>query len=76
MNDIACLNFLQHYLPKLGYRWKGFRKVRKQVCKRINKRIKELNLGNIQAYSEYLENHGEEMKVLDALFNITIRKTK
>jgi chemotaxis protein methyltransferase CheR len=74
MNDITCLNFLQHYLPKLGYRWKGFRKVRKQVCKRINKRIKELNLENIQAYSVYLENHGEEMKVLDAVFNITISR--
>ena len=36
---------------------KGFRKVRNQVNKRINKRIKELGLGNIQAYSEYLENH-------------------
>lgn len=74
MNDKACINFLQHYLPKLGYRWKGFRRVRKQVCKRINKRIKELNLANIQAYSEYLENHREEMKVLDALFNITISR--
>jgi chemotaxis protein methyltransferase CheR len=74
MNDIACINFLQDYLPRLGYRWKGFRKVRKQVCKRINKRIKMLNLGNIQAYSEYLENHGEEMKVLDAVFNITISR--
>ena len=74
MNDIDCLNFLQHYLPKLGYRWEGFRKVRNQVCKRINKRIRELDLGTIQVYSEYLENHGEEMKVLDAIFNITISR--
>jgi chemotaxis protein methyltransferase CheR len=74
MHDKTWINFLQHYLPKLGYRWKGFRKVRNQVCKRINKRIKELDLGNIQAYSEYLENHGEEMKVLDAIFNITISR--
>ena len=39
-----------------------------------DKRIKELDLGNIQAYSEYLENHGEEMKVLDAICNITISR--
>jgi chemotaxis protein methyltransferase CheR len=48
--------------------------VRNQVCKRINKRIKELDLGNLQAYSEYLENHGDEMKVLDAICNITISR--
>ncbi len=74
MHDKACIDFLQEYLPNLGYRWKGFRKVRKQVCKRINKRIKELKLGNILAYSEYLENHGEEMTLLDAVFNITISR--
>jgi len=74
MHDKACINFLQHYLSKIGYRWEGFRKVRNQVCKRINKRIKELDFGNIQAYGEYLENHGEEMKVLDAIFNITISR--
>lgn len=74
MHDKACISFLQHYLPKLGYRWKGFRKVRNQVCKRINKRIRELDLSDIQAYNEYAQNHGEEMEVLDALFNITISR--
>jgi hypothetical protein len=64
MHDKACINFPQHYLPKLGYRWKGFRKVRNQVCKRINKRVKELDLGNIQAYREYLENHGGKIRPL------------
>jgi chemotaxis protein methyltransferase CheR len=74
MHDKDCINFLQHHLPKLGYSWKGFRKVRNQVWKRINKRMKELDLGNIQAYGEYLENHGQEIKVLDAMFNITISR--
>jgi chemotaxis protein methyltransferase CheR len=36
--------------------------------------MKELELENINAYSEYLENHGEEMKVLDAICNITISR--
>jgi chemotaxis protein methyltransferase CheR len=74
MQDRACISFLQHYLPGLGYRWKGFRKVRKQVCKRIHKRIRELDLADILAYGEYLENHGHERKVLDALCNITISR--
>ena len=74
MHDKACINFLQHYLPELGYRWKGFRKVRNQVCKRIYRRIKELNLAGIQVYTDYLENHREERKVLDAMFNITISR--
>jgi chemotaxis protein methyltransferase CheR len=74
MDDKACIDFLQHYLPKCGYRWKGFRKVRNQVCKRINKRIRELDLADIEAYGEYLQIHGEEMKVLDAIFNITISR--
>lgn len=74
MHDKACISFLQQYLPKLGYRWKGFRKVRNQVCKRINKRIRELDLVDIQAYGEYMQNHGEEMKVLDTICNITISR--
>lgn len=74
MYDKACINFLQHHLPRLGYRWKGFRKVRNQVNKRIIKRIRELNLASIQVYAEYLENHPEEMNVLDAVCNITISR--
>lgn len=74
MHDNACINFLQHYLPKLGYRWKGFRRIRNQVCKRIKKRIKELDLSDIQAYAEYVENYREEMKVLDTICNITISR--
>ena len=74
MPDDACINFLQHYLPRCGYTWKGFRKVRKQVCKRIHKRVRELDLENMQAYGEFLENHHDEMQVLDAMFNITISR--
>jgi chemotaxis protein methyltransferase CheR len=48
--------------------------VRNQVCKRINKRIRELDLADLQSYGEYVQNNGEEMKVLDALCNITISR--
>ena len=74
MHDRAFIDFLQHYLPGLGYRWNGFRKVRKQVIKRIKKRMAELELGSIQAYRDYLEKHNSEMQVLDGLLNITISR--
>ena len=74
MHDTDCINFLQEYLPILGYRWHGFRKVRKQVCKRIRQRIRELGLTDLHSYRQYLENHREEEKVLDSLCNITISR--
>lgn len=65
---------MQKVLPELGYRWKGFRKVRKQVCKRIRHRLRELDLPDLTSYHEYLETHREEKKVLDSLCNITISR--
>jgi len=74
MKDDDCVKFLQGILPRLGYRWKGFRKVRKQVCKRIDRRIRELDLSDLPSYRQYLEMHKEEEKVLDFLCNITISR--
>lgn len=74
MNDIECVKFLQECLPGLGYRWKGFRKVRKQVCKRIRLRFRELDLPDENAYRQYLESNREEAVVLDKLCNITISR--
>jgi chemotaxis protein methyltransferase CheR len=74
MNDDDCVKFLQEFLPRLGYRWKGFRKVRKQVCKRIRHRLRELDLSDLYSYRQYLESHKGEWKVLDSLCNITISR--
>ena len=74
MNDNDCIIFLQKVLPELGYRWKGFRKVRKQVCKRIQHRLRELDLSDLSAYGQYLEIHKQEWKKLDLLCNITISR--
>jgi chemotaxis protein methyltransferase CheR len=70
----GCVQFLQEHLPGLGYRWEGFRKVRKQVCKRIGQRLRELKLSDLYAYRQYLESHKEEAEVLDFLCNITISR--
>ncbi|MCK9275024.1 MAG: hypothetical protein M0P57_08030 [Syntrophales bacterium] len=48
MKDIECTAFLKEYLPKLLFRWPGFRKVRGQVCKRLN-RIEALDLSGLPA---------------------------
>ena len=59
-------------MPTLQFQWRGFRKVRKQVCKRIDRRIKELGLSGIEAYGEYLKNHRSEWERLDGMCRITI----
>ena len=74
MHDDDCLRFLQNLLPELGYRWNGFRKVRKQVCKRIRKRVRELDLPDLSSYHQYLGSHRGEFRVLDSLCNITISR--
>jgi chemotaxis protein methyltransferase CheR len=39
MTDRECVEFLQWALPQLGLRWPGFRKVRHQIHKRLNRRL-------------------------------------
>jgi chemotaxis protein methyltransferase CheR len=74
INDDDCIRFMQKRLPELGYRWKGFRKVRKQVCKRIRRRLMELELLDLSSYHQYLETHEAERNVFDSLCNITISR--
>ncbi len=72
MNDRDCVGFLQDVLPGLHLRWAGFRKVRRQVCKRIQRRCVQLALTDVQAYRRYLTAHPEEWSVLDGFCRITI----
>lgn len=74
MNDNECVRFLQWALPRLQLRWPGFRKVRAQVCKRIDRRMRQLDLENSQAYRNYLQEHDQEWAVLDELCRITISR--
>ena len=48
--------------------------MRRQVCKRIARRIKELGLADLAAYRERLECAPEEWPELDALCRITISR--
>ena len=72
MQDAECVEFLQWVLPRLHRRWQGFRKVRRTTCKRVTRRLQELNLTGAQAYREFLERNSSEWSVLDALLPITI----
>lgn len=69
-----CIVFLQWALPRLRMRWTGFRKVHKQVCKRLRRRMQELDLSGFSAYQAYLKTHPEEWPVLDSLCIITISR--
>lgn len=75
MSSNADVNFLQWALPRMAYRWEGFRKPRGQVLKRIRSRIQELELsGGYAEYREYLKKHPAEWKVLERLCDVTISK--
>jgi chemotaxis protein methyltransferase CheR len=74
MNDETCIRFLQWALPHLHMRWPGFRKVHGQVCKRLGRRLEELDLSNLKSYRLYLENNPLEWHILDSLCRITISR--
>jgi chemotaxis protein methyltransferase CheR len=74
MDDSECVQFLQWALPRLHMRWPGFRRVRQQVCKRLQRRIDQLQLESLTAYRLHLASHSEEWAVLDTLCQITISR--
>src|SRR5690242_19600070 len=74
MKDTQCVAFLQWALPRLGMRWAGFRKVRRQVCERLGWRLAELGLPDLDAYRALLEREPEEWVTLEALTHITISR--
>jgi len=74
MKDTACVEFLQWALPRLGKRWPGFRKVRRQVCKRIDRRLAALDLAGVTVYRTYLEAHPAEWATLDTMCRISISR--
>ncbi len=74
MTDRECVEFLQWALPRLRFRWPGFRKVRRQVRKRIERRLGQLGLTGVDGYRTYLESHPGEWEVLDGCCRITISR--
>jgi universal stress protein family protein len=57
ITDADGVQVLQWCLPRLGLRWPGFRKVRRQVYKRVHRRVQELGLSSVAEYRSYVEGH-------------------
>ncbi len=74
MKDSECVDFLREHLPRLRFRWAGFRKVRGQVCKRIARRLGQLGIAGIKEYGDYIEANPSEWEIFSALCRITISR--
>ena len=70
----GCVEFLQWALPRLGLAWPGFRRVHRQVCRRIGARLRTLRLPGPAAYRTYLDAHPEEWAILDSACRISISR--
>jgi chemotaxis protein methyltransferase CheR len=74
ITDSEGISFLQWCLPKLQLRWPGFRKVRRSIYRRLNRRLQTLQLVSLDAYRSYLEQHPHEWAELEALCRIPISR--
>lgn len=74
VSGTTCAEFLQWALPQLGLSWDGFRRVHRQVCRRIAARVTALHLADCLAYRQYLETHPAEWTMLDSFCRIPISR--
>ena len=74
MRDADCVEFLRWALPRLGLRWEGFRRPRRQVCRRIERRYRELGLTDHRAYRDRLAEDPTEWERLEPLCRVTISR--
>ncbi|HKP59425.1 MAG TPA: CheR family methyltransferase [Polyangiales bacterium] len=74
MRDAEYFDLMRWALPRMGLRWSAFRRVKRQVCKRIRARVHALELTDAQAYAQYLERHPDEWATLEAMCGITISR--
>lgn len=74
MKNHDCTDFLQWALPQMQLRWRGFRNVRNQVCKRLCRRLRSLQLNTFSDYQLYLRQHTQEWRQIDSLCRISISR--
>ena len=70
----ACANFLSWALPRRGLALPGIQRVRRQVCKRLQRRLRELRLPDLESYRRHLEAHPDEWAAVDRCCCITISR--
>lgn len=61
-------------LPQRGLRWRGFRRNRRQVFRRLRARMDALGLATCEDYRAYLAEHPAEWTELDRLCRVTISR--
>ena len=69
-----CVEFLQWALPRLALNWPGFRRVRRQVCRRLKRRMQSLGISDFAAYRAHVRESPEEWAVIDSFCRITISR--
>jgi chemotaxis protein methyltransferase CheR len=74
VKDTDCIAFLQWALPHLDLRWSGYRKVRRQVCRRLARRLTDLQIRDLAMYRQRLESDPVEWQALDDCCHITISR--
>jgi chemotaxis protein methyltransferase CheR len=74
ISDQALVDFLRWSLPQLALRWPGYRKVRRLVAKRLNRRLAELGLVDLAAYRRFLAEQPSEWARFEALCRIPISR--
>jgi chemotaxis protein methyltransferase CheR len=74
LDDAECVELLSWALPRLQLRWQGFRRVRRQVCRRLVRRMRELGVPDAAAYRRLLASDPAEWRRLDGMCRITISR--
>lgn len=72
--DTEGVRFLQWCLPRLQLRWRGFRRVRRQIYHRLEGRLAELGLADLADYRLRLEHEPAEWAVLDTICRISLTR--
>ena len=66
------MRFLQWPLPQMHVRRAAFRKLRRQVCEHVDRRMHALGLTGVDEYQGHRDAHADEWATLDSLCRITI----
>ena len=69
-----CVAFLRRALPRLALNWPGFRRARRQVCRRLKRRMQSLGLSDFAAYRAHVRAYPEEWAIIDGFCRITISR--
>jgi len=69
-----CEAFLRWAAPHMRLRWRGYRRVRGQVYKRLRRRVAQLGLPDLLTYRELLEADPAEWQRLRALCVVTVSR--